>query len=254
MAIALLENTDGDISMEIPLASDEPVATQIVEHVSDRISAVGTTPFAALAALVDRDAAPISAIEFTPGTAEPTPRGEEAVAALAAALRLRPRLGLRIEPNQQAELDRAALARAQVVLHVTLATAQAERAAAIDFASQRAQDVLDEFARERLDAAALEEIGASFVFGPAAPPAEPERVAYYHALFEALVAREPIMDAALRRLANFRARAVARQLAEMGIAESRFVARDAHELPVDDVLAAVSLALEPAPVPDEPLP
>jgi hypothetical protein len=248
-AIAVLEDRDGDISMQIPLSSDRPAAEQIVEHMSERTSAAGMAPFAALAALVGRDAGEISTIEFVPGNAEPTTRGREAIAALAAALRLRERVGVRIEANESAELDRDALARSQVTLHVTLATAQAERAqrapAQIDFASQRAQEVLDEFAKERLPAEALEEIGASFAFGADAPPAAPLRVAYYRALFEALVAREPIMEAALRRLASFRVQAVERLLADMGVDASRVIDRAGTRPVGDGILALLPLALEP---------
>ena len=90
-----------------------------------------------------------------PGTAEPTAAGEEALDALATALNRRPSVGVAVESRASAMVDRAALARSQVELHVMLATAAAEpqaRAAAIDLGSSRVQDVLDEFALERLGA------------------------------------------------------------------------------------------------------
>lgn len=249
-AIALLEDTAGEITLDVPLSRDRRAAEQIIEHVAERATALATMPFEALAALVGRDAGELAAVEFAPGAADPTPRGDETIAALAAALKLRERVGLRLDADAGAAVDRAALARSQVVLHVTLATAQAERlqgaAMAIDFASPRAQDVLDEFARERLGAAAVAAIGASLAFDAAAPPAAPQRVAYYRALFEALAAREPIRDAALRRLADFRARTVERRLRELGVADSRVVAGDAAQPPADGVLALLPLALGPA--------
>jgi hypothetical protein len=235
--------------MDIALVDRRPT-DQIVEHVRERVLAVGTAPFEALAALGGEDAAGMSAIEFVPGMAEPTPRGIDAMAGLAAALSLRPRVGVRVEAREGAELDRTALARSQVMLHVTLATARAERvgaAAAIDFASPRVQEVLDEFGRERLMTEALEGIGTSWPFDAAAPPSAPERVAYYRALFGALVAREPIADAALRRLADFRVRVAERHLRDRGVVAERIANERAPETRSGDaVLAWLPVALEPA--------
>ncbi len=224
-AIAVLEAPNDEISLNIPLSTSARVTEQIVRHIGEQVAAAGMAPFETLAALVGHDAADISMIEFVPGTAELTPRGQNAIAALAEALNLRQHVGVRLEVHAAAAVDRAALARAQVVLHVALATAQAARSARateIDFASERAQTVLDEFARERLAPGVVEEIGASFAFGSASPSA-PERVAYYRSVFEALVDREPIPDSGLRRLAAFRARAIEHRLGDMGIANSRVI-------------------------------
>jgi hypothetical protein len=252
MAIALLERPNGEIAMELPLVAERGAAEQIVEHVAQRLTAVASAPFAALATLVGREALKLSAVEFVAGTAEPTPRGHEVIAALAEALSLRTVIGIQVQPNEGTALDRAALARAQVLLHVTLATARAERAAtAIDFASPRVQDVLAEFAGERLSAAALEEVDATLPFDAAAPPGAPERVEHYRALFEALADREPIADAALRRLASFRARTVERRLGELGVAGSQIIELGAGLSASDGLLAVLPLALEPAPVSDE---
>jgi hypothetical protein len=163
-----------------------------------------------------------------------------------------------MEEGGNAEPDRAALARSQVALHVTLASANAERperSAGIDFASPRAQDVLDEFARERLSLEALEQIRASFAGSVGAPSGAPERVAYYRAVFEGLVAREPIADAALRRLVRFRAQVVRAELAEAGIGDSRVsVGPDAPPFTGDGVLVVLPLLIEPAMTSDARLP
>lgn len=247
-ALALLEEPDGAISMDVTL-EDGRATDQIVEHVRERVLAVSMAPFETLAALVGRDAADIAAIEFVPGTAEPTPRGQDSIADLAAALHSRQRVGVQVEAREGSELDRGALARSQVMLHVTLATARAERpgaAAPIEFASPRVQGVLDEFAGERLSAETLEEIGMSSPFDAAAPPAAPERVAYYRSLFGALVAREPIADTTLRRLADFRVRVAERRLRDLGIAAERIASDAVVENGAG--LALLPLALEPAPI------
>jgi hypothetical protein len=256
-AIAVLEDTEGAISLNLPLAAEPRAGEQMVGHVAARVLAVAAAPFAALASLVGRDAADISVIEFVPGSPEPTEGGRESLAALAAVLHERTRVGVTLRTGEGAGLDRAALARSQVMLHVTLATAQTEhtpRAVEIDFAWQRAQEVLDEFARERLDAATLEEIDGAFGSGATGQAAEAsERVAYYRALFEALVAREPIADATLERLATFRVRVIQAELGQQGIDLSR-VADDGDTagLANDELLAVLPLAVEPAMLPQAP--
>ena len=236
-AIASLEAPDGQSEIDVPLAAGTRWSEQIVEGVRQTITMLDAAPYAALVELVGRDAATLRAVEFTAGTAEPTAGGEASLDALAAALRIRPRIGVAMEPSSDQALDRAALAREQVELHVRLATASAgstSRAEAVDLASPRVQDVLDEFARQRLDADELAPIASRF--GPigAAPLDAPQRVAYYRAILEALVAREPIADSALRRLAQFRSRALAAAFGARGIAPSRVVQRAAERAEDED--------------------
>jgi hypothetical protein len=257
-AIALLEEPDGAITLEIPLAPGGRAAEQIAAEIAARVAALAAAPFDALASLVDRSAEELATIEFVPGTAEPTLPSQEALAELATALRLRPLVGVRLDADQTTALDRAALARAQVALHITLATSRAEpvnRDAAIDFASPRTQDVLDEFARERLDSAALASLAAAFALDDEQPTAEAQRADYYRAVFEALAAREPIADTALRRLAGFRVRVIAGRLAELGVASSRVAGERDAETPLDDsVLVVLPLTLTPATIADSRLP
>jgi hypothetical protein len=192
MAIALLEPPDGAIALEVALTPGSPTVEQIVAQLGSRVAAIAAAPLEALAALVDRSAADFATIEFVPGTAELAPGSAEALGELARALLLRPRVGVRFDPNGRGIVDRAALARAQVALHVTLATSRAEpagRNAAVDFASPRAQDVLDEFARERLDAETRESIEAAFPRAEGEPATGPSRAAYYRAIFDALAER-----------------------------------------------------------------
>ena len=184
-----------------------------------------------------------------PGTAEPTAAGFEALAALAAAMNRRLRVGVAVESHAAADTDRAALARSQVELHVVLATAAAEpqvRAAAIDFESPRVQDVLDEFALERLGAERVATIGSLFGRLEPLPGTGPVRSGYYRALFDDLVAHERIDDAALRRLARFRVHATVAELAARGVDPARVVRSD-EELPADDRTFRVPLIVGPSP-------
>jgi hypothetical protein len=133
-------------------------------------------------------------------------------------------LNVRVHGDFDPSADREALAVQQIELHVLLATAGPTlraRPERVNFASPRAQDVLDEFAGERLGPGRLAAIAARYpVESNAATPAG-ERGAYYGAVFDALVANEPIEAAALQRLSRFRAQALVDALAAQGVAPER---------------------------------
>jgi len=244
-AVALLEEPDGTITIQVPITPGPPVAAQLIDAIRARLSELNAAPLAALAELIGHDAAAIGTVEFIPGSAETTAAGDGALNALAAALNRRPRVGVAVESRADAPADRMALARSQVELHVVLATAAAEpqaRAAAIDFESPRAQDVLDEFARERLGAERVATIGS--LFGPVGQLPAVARSGFYRALFDALAAQERINDAALRRLARFRVRATAGALATRGVDPARVVRSD-EEPAADDRTFRVPLIVGP---------
>jgi hypothetical protein len=194
----------------------------MADALRSRISSIAAAPFEVLGELVGREAVSLASVAFEPGAATPAAPDLDSLGALAAALLERPALGVTVTRGFAAHVDRDALAAQQIQLHVTLATAGPSlRALPIDFASPRAQDVLDEFGGERLGAARLAAIAARFPFDPSDEPAAPRRVAYYQALFDALAANEPIDEAALLRLGRYRAQSVANRLAELGVAPSR---------------------------------
>jgi hypothetical protein len=116
----------------------------------------------------------------------------------------------------------------------------------VNFASPRAQDVLDEFARERLPAPELAAIASRFDPGRAAEPDSPARVSYYRAIFDALAAHEPIPDSALARLGRFRAQAIGNALVAAGIVPERIAIDNAvRALPASDGRVPVSIDLAP---------
>src|SRR5690606_16882664 len=158
--LRLALSTDAGGRTEIGATSDAAaarmgagVAHAAVRAVQEQLAAVAAEPFEALARVAGRDPAALRAVEFEPGTAELSAAGSDTLSALAAALAERPLLGLGVGGGFDAQADRDALARQQIELHVTPATAGAApqaRPRPIEFASARAQDILDEFARERL--------------------------------------------------------------------------------------------------------
>ncbi len=239
LTVALLRDADGTIALTVPVESPVDARTQAVA-LTDRslqtlLARLPASPFNALAELSGQHALD-ETLRFVPGDVAPIASAEQTVRALAVALRLRPGVGLELTAPFDPELDRQNLAIRQVELHVTLATAAAEfgaRAAELDFASPRVHDVLEEFAGERLEAGALGRLRMRFGFEAAQVPSGAP-VAYYRALFDALAANERIEDAALTRLARFRAQSIIALLSAEGIDGERLLTLPAAPVPAQD--------------------
>lgn len=247
LAVALLESPDGRLELAVPLTTVR-FGDAVRSALRRRIRALTDAPFDVLGRLVGMSGMRLADVAFEPGTAALSESALETLAALAEALGARPKLGLRVPGTFHPSLDRDALAAQQIELHVLLATAgptARARPAPIDFASPRAHDVLDEFAGERLPAARIQAIAARFAESLAEDAAPGLRAPYYRGLFDALAANETIEPQALRRLARFRAQAVADTLARRGIATER-IAIDAV-MALDVNAAGIDLPLELGP-------
>ncbi len=222
LLLALLEDQRRNVRLELPfeIADAQPVTASMTQALREFVHMAVAAPAMTLGRSLAL-AAPLPLyVSFEPGGAALTQADTLALSELVEALAQRPRLGLTVPAHIDPVLDRDALARQQIELHVTLATAGAQfraRARAVDFASPRAQDVLDEFAAERLSASELEAIAAQYE--PAGEPAA--RAPYYRAVFAALVATERIERSALERIGRFRARAIGDALAQMGMAPEK---------------------------------
>jgi hypothetical protein len=220
LAAALLESADGVIEIDLPFAGNAGSVREAAGAALEaRIAAVTETPFDALAPLIGDDA--VNTVPFLPGDAALTDRALATVAQLAAALEARPRLGMRVHAGYQPSVDRDALARQQIELHVELATAGpgGRQPGAVDVGSPRVRDVLDEFAGERLQPERLDVLRGRYrCEGELAAVCER---AYYEAVFDALVVNEEITPTALSRLARFRALTVIDALTQRGVAAGR---------------------------------
>ncbi len=220
LAAALLVNADGVIDLNIPFAGN--VGNAAADALRARLATLAATPFDAVASMLAGDVDAVRTVPFVPGDAALGDLALATIDQLADVLNARPRLGLRVHSGYDASADRNELARQQIQLHVLLATAGPSlqaRPQPVDFNAARAQDVLDEFARERLPAARVDEIAA--LFNCESAIASLCRRAYYAALFNALVASEEITDGALNRLGRFRAQSIVEALTQRGINSAR---------------------------------
>jgi hypothetical protein len=187
-------------------------------------------PIEALAALVGHGGEDLASLAFSPGTAEMTSGSEKKIALLAQALRMRPRLNVRARPAYEPFADRDAIAARQVQLHIALATSAAPRDLPSnvlpDFDDPKVRMVLDEFASARLTEPQRPEL----------PSETADRNGdFYRAVYRALVINEPVSDAALRRLARFRARSIINALGENDIESQRLLIADTIDTVPKDI-------------------
>jgi hypothetical protein len=119
-------------------------------------------------------------------------------------------------------------------LHIKLATSAGASGlftqTPLDFEDPKVRLVLDEFAGARLPESRRLAISSRL---------EGNEVAYYDALYDALVANEDVSETVLRRLARFRARSIVGALADNGVGKTRLLLADAIETTSSDANAIV---------------
>ncbi len=113
LAIALLKDTSGKISLNLPVKGnlDDPefsVGGIVVKMVTNLLAKAATSPFALLGSMFG-GGEDLNVIEFAPGSTAPTPRAMEKIAVLAKALGERPGLGLEITGHADLDKDRKSI-------------------------------------------------------------------------------------------------------------------------------------------------
>jgi hypothetical protein len=224
LAIALLEDSEGRINIKIPVSGnlDDPdfnLRTVIAKAAGNVIASVINAPFKLLSALIGSRSEALNAIPFEPGSAEITPPAMEMIAGLSDALQQRPGLALRTAGSYDPELDRDALARQQLLLHISLAagleTYSPANSGPIAFSDPEIQDILEEFALSRLGKNSLEQ------FLDRDSSGEMDQETRYENIFNALLAAEEIPKENLERVARYRVQSIVDQFAQQGIEKAR---------------------------------
>ena len=221
LAVALVRDGNDRIDISIPVPAgrtweDTPLGGVVGESFVSLVQSLIETPFYTLGKLNGASSEHLERIAFMPGEAALPMAAAGNLAILGSALVQRPGLGLRIDGRFDTVVDRQALARRQVRLHVALASSAGppgrEAPDAIDFGDSKVISVLDEFAGKRLNAAELEALRARH------PQQDP---AFYEAVFEALVRNEAVSRTKLKALARYRAQAIVDQLKVAGVDPQR---------------------------------
>ena len=208
LAAALLENDEGQITVNLRepirrIGSDFDPTVVLTQALTDFVTEIAGSPFEHLAGLVGRPDIDLGRLAFPAGSPEVTDDTAAKLAMLDAVLSQRPRLGLIVYPGYDPVIDREALARQQVGLHVNLATSSGTPGqpgrAAIDFSDRKVHTVLDEFAENRLSQSLQQTIKGRHA---------EQDAGYYRDVFEVLVDNEDVARTALNRLARYRAQTV----------------------------------------------
>ncbi len=221
LAVALVRDGSDRINFSIPVPAGRveenmQLGDLLGEGLVNLVKNLTRAPFYTLGKLNGISPPFLERVVFKPGDAALSMAAESNLAILAAALVQRPDLGLTINGRFDTNIDRQALARKQVSLHVALASSAGppgrETSGSTDFNDSKVISVLDEFAGKRLSAAELEALRAN----------HPQRgPAFYTAVFEALVRNETVSRTKLKALARYRARTIIDQLNAAGVDRQR---------------------------------
>ncbi|MCL6264644.1 DUF748 domain-containing protein [Craterilacuibacter sp. RT1T] len=203
LAVALLEDGDGRIDLNLPISGslDDPefsVGHLVWQAVKNVITKVATAPFRALGALLGGEG--FDAVYAVPGEAAVSPPEREKLDQLAVLLQKRPQLKLEIA-GRYAEADRQALARSKI----DRAILAAARFQLLPGEPLPLPDMGDPAMQDAVKSVYVDKIGRIKLIQRLL--ALPDNDARYRALREEMIAATPVSDAELIALAQARAAA-----------------------------------------------
>jgi hypothetical protein len=277
LAIAILADSDGVIDIGLPVSGDlnNPqfdYGAVIGKAIGNLLGGIVTAPFKALAALFGGANKALDTVLFEPGTATLAPPERQKLAAVARALKERPKLTLVVPPTDSKAFDTPVLkslaARRDIVTAMGITLDPGEDPGPVDAANARTQKAIEavfstRYAPEVLAAlkaralrAATEpppgevpppESSAAPVApvasaAPTAPPQPPS--AFYQGLLDRLRAEQPVSDERLAQLATQRSDAIVRELTQtLGVAGGRAAVGPAQQAAAADA-QSVTLQLK----------
>lgn len=269
LAAALLTNEQGQLSVRVPVRGDldNPAfdyRTVIRAAVTNTLRKVATAPLRFIGRLFGPDVEELDSIEFEPGSASLRPPEEEKLDVVAQSLAERPMLALEVQGSYASEEDARAL-RARALEGVLargmkLELGAGERLGPIAFGQTATQIVLEQlFAAQfgddaaealRADMARAAEDGRALrrvdrkAGDPIAAAGDPD---LYRAMFDRLVQRQPLDEAALGQLASARTQAVLDYVVrQAGVAEQRLSVGASEAVRAKEALVPTRLRLRAA--------
>jgi hypothetical protein len=236
LAIALLSDSEGKIDVAVPVSGnvDNPKFSYghvIRQALVNLITKVVTAPFRALGGLFGDKNEQMDAIAFDPGSARLLPPEQEKLKEVAEALKKRPQLRLvvegRFDPNVDGEALRTERARRALAEQMGVKLAPEEDPGPIAFNSAKTQKALGKLLEMRGGDTAMVDFKTQYekATGEKAKPVksylaffgwESSDTAFYEAMFEELVKREPLTDNDLQNLAQRRGGAIIQALKATG--------------------------------------
>lgn len=243
LAIALLEDSDGVIDIDMPVEGnlsnpDFKYGAVVWGAFVNMITGIVTSPFRFLGSILGIDGDELKAVAFEPGSIELLPPEKEKLDTLAKALKKRPKLELGVTGMYDVKSDRYALQYAKA-LALVLSKVDSEKMKKDEtLALPIAEEILNEEIGEDALGAIREKLHKEF------EDDDSYREKYYAVLKEKLVGLQKVSDEELITLAGTRAKAIATYLeAETGTAPQRIrleavqSAEESGETPVKNELS-----------------
>ncbi|MGM0787040.1 MAG: DUF748 domain-containing protein, partial [Thermodesulfobacteriota bacterium] len=214
LAIALLKDSDGVISVDIPVQGNvnDPkfsFGPAIRQALTDILQGIVSSPFKLLASLVDGDPGELAKVAFTPGSSEVAPPQRQRLDQLRAALDKRPELALKLPAPYAPDADRPALQRQRA------RAAMVERLdqAGIDVANPslkapETSEALEAMFADRYPQRALADVRERFTKAEEDEAPEFDAAAYREHLATEVTAAQTVTEEDLKALAQARTDAV----------------------------------------------
>ena len=236
LAVALLKDTNGRIDIGLPVSGDleNPEFSYghlIWKALTNLITKIVTAPFRALASLLGTGDETLDAISFQAGDAGLPPSEAEKLVLVGKALKERPQLTLEVQGQHERGVDGLVLKRVslkqRLARQIGLSLEPGQDPGPLDFTDPALQKAIDTIAAPGLRPDKLAKLRKKFgMTGPEqvkaasspstkkpkkTPPPTDKR-GFYAEVFGQLVDKEPLDDAALKTLAQERAKAIIQEL------------------------------------------
>lgn len=251
LAIALLEDSDGVIDLDLPITGslDDPQFSYgkvVWKAFVNVLGKIVTAPFRLLGKLLGGDSDKLGSITFEFGSADISPEQQEKLDSLAIALKKRPTLMLTVSPTYDAVADKLALqelvTRLAVLKEMEIDLKAGERPGPIDLNNVKAQIAIDNLLKDRKGETrgmkAVESIKNAF------RKSKPEDLPIYQKKLEELTTTTPVSENDLVKLANSRAASLQSYLLEKANFEAnRLSVGDLTKASGDEKAVSLKLSL-----------
>lgn len=251
LAIALLEDKDGLIDLDLPVTGnlDDPQFSYgkiVWKAIVNVIGKIVTSPFRALGKLLGVSGDKLDAIVFEPGKASLAPEEQEKLKAIASALEKRPALVMRVSPTIDPAADLAALqeqaTRRDVLNEMGIKLKEGEQPGPIDLNNPKAQVAIESMLKERQGKGgglkAVNRLKAYF------KKADPEATPKYAEMLEQLALTANVAESDLQTLGKARSEGLQRYLQEtVGVAADRVTLGEPGKVESDGKHIAIKMEL-----------
>jgi len=220
LVVALLEDSDGIIDIDLPVEGDvnKPdfkYGTVVWQVIKNILTKAITSPFRLIGSMLGIDADKLSAIEFDPGSTMILPPEKQKLDQVVTILTKRPKLSLKIYGGADAVDDIHALKGQKLLAEVM----KRYKTAKIDSLQSITMDIVEDLADEKIDGKELKILKTSME--EKYPDESAFTKHYFSALIEKLITLQVVTPEEISRLGQERSAAIAAYLKQTPGLENR---------------------------------